>query len=127
MQIVKKLTFSDVGSGPINIGNLTTSCPTFIRAYVGVGDVFNTSFVSAKIIFTDSNSSVFTMNESIASSNPAGYFYALVNSTAVGGGDLRGIFTTLDGTLQVELDVISGTPTQGDCTMLISIEALPLA
>ena len=127
MQIVKKLTFSDVGSGPISVGDLTTSCPTFIRAYVGVGDVFNTSFVSAKIIFTDSNSSVFTMNESIVSSNPSGYFYALVNSTAVGGGDLRGIFTTLNGTLQVELDSISGIPTSGDCTFIIDVDALPFS
>jgi hypothetical protein len=127
MQIVKKLTFSDVGAGPITVGTVTTNCPTTIRAFVGIGMVFNTSFVTAKLTFTDSGSNVFSLTEAINGSNPGRFLFGLVNSTAVGGGDLRGLFAELDGTLQVELVNVSGLPTQGDCTIIIDVDAFPIS
>lgn len=128
MQFVKKLTFSDIGNGPITIGILTTNCPTRIRASIGILTAFNTSVVTAKLIFTDSASNVFTvLSNFISSSTPNGYEYAFIHSSTVGNSDLIGIYTELDGTIQVELDNSSGTPTQGECTIVVEVEALPVA
>jgi hypothetical protein len=127
MQIVKKLTFSDVGAGAITVGSLTTNCPTRIRASVGILTSFNTSVVPAKLTFTDSASNVFSILTNIISgSNPNGYEFSFIHSGATGNGDLIGIYTELDGTIQVELDNDSGVPTQGACTIMIDIEALPI-
>lgn len=122
MQIVKQLTFSDVNSGDISLGSITTNCPTIIRGSILLGSDFNISTVICNLTFTPSGGSDVVLNTNINNGTQINLEYQLNQ-----GASNPGIFTTVDGLLKINLSTGGANPTTGACTLVVDITAYPVS
>ena len=126
MQVVKKLSFSDVGAGALSVCTINCNTSTKISASVNADILFNTSVITIKLIYTDLGSGITaTQVNLIDTLYFSGYFYDF-NINPAGGLAPNGIFTKLNGTLQIQIDTSSSMPTQGHCSVIVNVESLPI-
>lgn len=119
MKVVKQLSFSDVGTGPIHLANLTSNCPGVIKGAICLITAFDNSDDEITLVFTPSGRSPVTIGKTVTSSTPIAGFYYEMNPI--------GIYFNTNGSLAVQISTFGNNPITGSVLIIAEIDTFPVS